>query len=399
MDEETESDRKKKGKRIDLSIAQVAGSALAAAIGAYLAGRLGVYGTIIGAGVVSVVATTGGSIFQHLFRRTGEQLKEASVSTRPKPRRSSSSHPRSTTGAAARAERTMVLPTFDKQGAPDDVTSVAAKTPGPGTDRTRLLPQAAQAYRRDPAGAHPTPRSDEATRMLRPFEAAGGGRPTDRTQLVPRLDNRTPAPGRAAPRAGDATAVPPASGKAGHAGRPEEISTATYGTRLRGWKRPALGALAVFVVAMGAVTATELMTGVTPSGQDGTTVGRLTGVGGVAHQRPSGPRTPDPDHSTGHGTDGGSTGEPTPEPSGSGGTGDESGSGKQSPTPTPSDSGTSSPDPETSPSGKPSPSDSSGSGSGTGGDSGDGSTGGQDQGGQSNPKDAEQQQAPEPGAS
>ena len=32
------------------------------------------YGTIIGAGVVSVVATTGGSIFQHLFRRTGDYV-------------------------------------------------------------------------------------------------------------------------------------------------------------------------------------------------------------------------------------------------------------------------------------------------------------------------------------
>ncbi|MFJ9853835.1 hypothetical protein [Streptomyces sp. NPDC101150] len=399
MDEETENDRKQKRKRIDLSVAQVAGSALAAAIAAYLAGRLGVYGTIIGAGLVSVVATTGGSIFQHLFRRTGEQLKEASVTTRPKPRRSASSHPRSTTGAAARAQRTMVLPTFDRQGAPDDITAVAAKTPGPDADRTQLLPQAAQAYRRDPAGAHPAPRPDEATRMLCPAEA--GGRPTDRTQLVPRLDDLNAAPGHAAPRAGDATAVLPAPGEAEHAGQPEEISAATYGTRLRGWKRPALGALAVFVLAMGTVTATELMTGSTPSGQTGTTLGRLAGVGGVRHQQPSGPGTPEPDRSTGHGRHGGNTGEPTPDPSGSGktGSGNESGSGAQSPSPTPSDGGKSSSDPEASPSGEPSPSHSSGGGSETGGDSGAGSTGGQDQGGQPDPDGAGQQQAPAPDAS
>ena len=36
----------------------------------------GVYGTILGAGVVSVVATCGGSVFQHFFRRTGEQIRE-----------------------------------------------------------------------------------------------------------------------------------------------------------------------------------------------------------------------------------------------------------------------------------------------------------------------------------
>ncbi|MFF8811153.1 hypothetical protein [Streptomyces pactum] len=58
-------------------MAQVAGSALAAVTAAVLASRLGVYGTIIGAGVVSVVATAGGSLLQHLFRRTGEVLRPA----------------------------------------------------------------------------------------------------------------------------------------------------------------------------------------------------------------------------------------------------------------------------------------------------------------------------------
>ncbi|MFF8957442.1 hypothetical protein [Streptomyces sp. NPDC014894] len=64
-----------RGRRLDLSVPQVAGSALAAVAAAVLASRLGVYGTIIGAGVVSVVATCGGSVFQHLFSRTGEQLR------------------------------------------------------------------------------------------------------------------------------------------------------------------------------------------------------------------------------------------------------------------------------------------------------------------------------------
>ncbi|WP_242579826.1 hypothetical protein [Streptomyces sp. MST-110588] len=97
MDERTDTGTKEKGagekgekggKRIDLSLAQVAGSSLAAAMAAFLAGRLGVYGTIVGAGLVSVVATTGGPVFQHFFRRTGEQLKEVTVSTRTGPRRS-----------------------------------------------------------------------------------------------------------------------------------------------------------------------------------------------------------------------------------------------------------------------------------------------------------------------
>lgn len=62
-------------KRIDLSVPQVAGSALAAVVAAKLASSFGVYGTILGAGLISVVATCGGSVLQHFFKRTGEQLR------------------------------------------------------------------------------------------------------------------------------------------------------------------------------------------------------------------------------------------------------------------------------------------------------------------------------------
>ncbi|MEU9046765.1 MULTISPECIES: hypothetical protein [unclassified Kitasatospora] len=68
---------KEERKRIDLSVAQVAAGALAAVVGALLASELGVYGTIMGAAVVSVGATTGGAVLQHVFRRTGEQLRDA----------------------------------------------------------------------------------------------------------------------------------------------------------------------------------------------------------------------------------------------------------------------------------------------------------------------------------
>ncbi|MEV7872025.1 hypothetical protein AB0P17_39300 [Streptomyces sp. NPDC088124] len=75
--------RRRPGQRIELSLPQVAGSALAAVAAAVLASQLGVYGTIIGAGVVSVVATCGGSVFQHFFHRTGEQIRVAAVQARP----------------------------------------------------------------------------------------------------------------------------------------------------------------------------------------------------------------------------------------------------------------------------------------------------------------------------
>ncbi|MFI1470955.1 hypothetical protein [Streptomyces wuyuanensis] len=80
-------------RRLDLSVPQVAGSALAAVAAAVLASRLGVYGTILGAGLVSVVATCGGSLFQHLFRRTGEQIRDVTQQARPNGTRLSAGSP------------------------------------------------------------------------------------------------------------------------------------------------------------------------------------------------------------------------------------------------------------------------------------------------------------------
>ncbi|MGX1545814.1 hypothetical protein [Streptomyces adustus] len=82
VDESGSGREVKDRKRIDLSVPQVAGSAVAAVVAAKLASYFGVYGTILGAGVVSVVATCGGTLFQHFFRRTGEQLSEATVPAR-----------------------------------------------------------------------------------------------------------------------------------------------------------------------------------------------------------------------------------------------------------------------------------------------------------------------------
>ncbi|WP_260618433.1 MULTISPECIES: hypothetical protein [Streptomyces] len=78
------ADTDEQGRRkLDLSATQVAGSSLATVAAALLASKMGVYGTILGAGVVSVVATAGGPVIQHLFRRTGDQLRG---STRPRGR-------------------------------------------------------------------------------------------------------------------------------------------------------------------------------------------------------------------------------------------------------------------------------------------------------------------------
>lgn len=66
-------------RRIELTVPQVAGSAAAAVTGAFLASGMGVYGTVVGAGLISVVATAGGAVYQHLFDRTGHQLRNAAT--------------------------------------------------------------------------------------------------------------------------------------------------------------------------------------------------------------------------------------------------------------------------------------------------------------------------------
>lgn len=196
-------------RRVDLSLAQVSGSALAAVIAAKLASTLGVYGTILGAGVISVIATCGGPLFQHLFKRTGEQVRDVTAAAKPRARQ----------------------------------VPVPA---GPRDDRTLML--------------------------------------------------------------GTVTAPVPSDGEFGEA--------TTHGTRVRGWKRPAIAAALVFGVTMGGITAYELVAGEDFSGKQGTTTfgSVVRGDGGAGQDAPArdeGP-TPAPSGSAdGTGRRQGGTGTPT----------------------------------------------------------------------------------------
>ncbi|MET9950581.1 hypothetical protein ABZ135_03415 [Streptomyces sp. NPDC006339] len=235
--EKTGKAGKAEGKRFDLSVPQVAGSALATVLAAKLASTLGVYGTIVGAGVISVIATCGGPVLQHLLKRTGEQMREVTV-PRPKAR------------------------------------------------------QAAEPYE---SGATP----------------------------------------------------------AGEFGEPT-----THGTRVRGWKRPALGAALVFLISMGGITAYELTSGQDLSGTRGTTTfgsvvsgqGGGGGGDGKGEERPAGGGTPDATPSAGAGQ--GDPGERTgggdaPAPGDTPGTGpatpDTTPTPAPTPTPTPTPSGSTGP--------------------------------------------------------
>jgi hypothetical protein len=71
-----ERDKKAKKPRLNLTTSQVAASALAACCSSIVASYLGVAGTVIGAAVGSVVATTGAAIYGHLFRTGGDKIKQ-----------------------------------------------------------------------------------------------------------------------------------------------------------------------------------------------------------------------------------------------------------------------------------------------------------------------------------
>ncbi|WP_395364317.1 hypothetical protein ACHGLA_27820 [Streptomyces sp. YH02] len=244
-DTDTDEPEGKEGgkRRIDLSVAQVSGSALAAVIAAKLASTLGVYGTILGAGVISVIATCGGPLFQHLFRRTGEQVRDVTVAAKPKARQ-------------------------------------VPLASGPRDDHTLMLGTVRA----------PAPYPEE-------------------------LD--------------------------------EEFGTATtHGTRVRGWKRPAIAAALVFGVTMGGITTYELVSGQDFSGTQGTTTfgSVVRGDGGSGHKAPpaedNDPATAPSGATDGTGLPGDGAGRPstgaTPDP---GDQGDgQNGTATPSPEPTPSDS-------------------------------------------------------------
>lgn len=325
MVQKAESDTEPGERRIDLSLPQVAGSAVAAVAAAVAASQLGVYGTILGAGVMSVVATCGGSVFQHFFRRTGEQIREVTVQVKH-PGREVTVHTRQT-----------------RDGGDPDAPWETAGT------RVALRETAGS------ADATAMPRPLDATTVLRrvdPADLSGGGdadatavlRPVDATTVLREV---TADPDRTRPMrspAGTGTGPFPASPALPSPGDDEFTRATTHGTRVRGWKRSALGAAVVFVVSMIGITTFELVSGNDLSGGQGTTVGSVVrGEQGSGSSDPAPSTGTDPeqdstapgeDKGTAPGTDPRDGRSTSPGPDRDGGSTD----GPTTPTPTPSES-------------------------------------------------------------
>ncbi|KAA5829524.1 hypothetical protein ABT337_21885 [Saccharopolyspora hirsuta] len=88
--DEKDSDEEKKSKKIDIKPAQVAGAATASVTAAFLGSRLGVAGTVIGAGMTSVIITVGGALYQRSF----ENAKEKALIAAVKAKRATRAHSR-----------------------------------------------------------------------------------------------------------------------------------------------------------------------------------------------------------------------------------------------------------------------------------------------------------------
>ncbi|MFD5183181.1 hypothetical protein ACFWMQ_11265 [Streptomyces sp. NPDC058372] len=266
-------------KRIDLSLPQVAGSAVAAVAGAVAASQLGVYGTVIGAGVMSVVATTGGTVFQHLFRRTGEQIRDV-AHARPK------GEVGPDVPGTFRAEPD---PGPLADPAPGRVTAAdpaLLSHPAPGeppaaVEATQLLGQVDPAAPRPEGPASPPhPAGPAATQLLGQATPEGTAGPEAARLPGPAASGATRPFGSRAEAAAEADqatrllrTAPPASAPA--PGRFGEATT--HHTRTRRWKRPLISAAAVFVLAMGGITGWELVSDHALSGEAGPTVSNLIG--------------------------------------------------------------------------------------------------------------------------
>ncbi|MGY0019240.1 hypothetical protein ACVHNB_09680 [Streptomyces sp. YJ-C3] len=395
-------DEAKGRKRLDLSVPQVAGSAVAAVVAAKLASSFGVYGTILGAGVVSALATCGGTVFQHFFRRTGEQIRDVAVQTKPKGRQvpvtaegrpvprtfrsdiSMDATKAMVTGARPPAARpaTGALPTTTTWGTPPaadaEATTALPQAPA-GDEMTQLLDTGAV--------ADLLPDESEKTRLL-------GTVDPEKTQLIEpgAIDEATrvlrPAtdlPHQSLPAGG------PDGGSGGTAeadGIDDEFTPGTvHRSRVKSWKRPLIAAAVVFGVTMGGITTYEIVAGHSFSGDSGSTTFRDAFSGhrssGGSDPEPSTSQQPSGDSSTGSdsgtrqdgddpSTGGSATPAPTPTGNGDSGTGSGTGSdsGSDSDTDSGSDSGEGKATPTPTPT--PTPSQSTGSGSDPGSETGSG---------------------------
>lgn len=206
-----------KGKRIDLSVAQVVGAGMATLTAATAASYLNVYGTVIGTAVMAVLSTSATPVIQHWITRSGERAK----------------------GLAEKAKNPHAVP--------------FAERPEPANERDDL--GATAAFRapevfQDPEDATRTMAMPSLGRDLPGRTLAHGfGNPADPTRP------HDPVPG-------EPTELLPSVGPRDHSGTAASETTGEEGVRpKRGLRAVLIPAGVVFVLVMLVILAFELFTG------------------------------------------------------------------------------------------------------------------------------------------
>jgi hypothetical protein len=261
-DPQTEPAQRTEKKQTQVRLSQLLATALAAVTAAFLGSRLGVAGTVTGAGVASVVSTIGTALYQNSIDRTGRAARKVQ---RHVVARSTGKRPLS--ADAPEPEPTQVTQVVDQPTT--EVTGAWAPT------------------RRFEPVRRPDPIADATTDWLsKPTELFT--RPTDVKDRPSGVFQR------------------PAEAPTELVGPPVEPRT---GPR---W-RMLIGATALaFVLGMGVITGIELLTHHPLSGGDtGTTI---SGLFGGATEKPTTPHTTAPTHDPT--TDQAPTTTPTPPSSG-----------------------------------------------------------------------------------
>lgn len=261
-------------KRTNLRPAQVAASTMAALTGAFLAARIGVYGTVVGVGVMSLLSTIGGELYLRSMDRTKAaalaRSRAVPVNWAASPR--TGSWPPSVGGES---EDTGSLP-GDTGRLPENTARLPGNTGSLPEDATRLPGD---------AGHHRAAADDDA-------EAT--------TQLSGESPDTAYLPGESGHPAEDTAQLPGGSGfaaedtaelpdDAGHVGDepwwsepddpadaagPGEASGLSRLRRLR-WPVIVASSVAAFVLAMIAITGIEAITGSRLSGGEGSTIGTV----------------------------------------------------------------------------------------------------------------------------
>ncbi|MBQ0825002.1 hypothetical protein [Streptomyces tagetis] len=282
-DNDDEADIRAEGesRRIELSVPQVAGSALAAVLAAKLASSFGVYGTILGAGVISVVATCGGPVFQHFFRSTGERLRAGRPVTAAGPAAVTGRVP----GPAATATTAVNAPPAPGEYTEGTVYRARAR------NRKRPLVAAAIVFGVTMGGV--------TAYELASGESLSGGPDTTVGSALsgknrPSPDRREPGGSDESPSPGD-SATPGSSQAPGTSGDPEPTPSATPGTTAPDGTTPGGG------TETGPAPAPDASTGPADPGGTGPTSPAPTptapapsasGRSGTGDQGPDGPAAP-----------------------------------------------------------------------------------------------------------